>query len=196
MIRDDDISEDKSVMEQGEARASQLENAGATGISEADRLTAELQATQDKYLRLYAEFENYKKRTGRDKEEIIQYANERLLSEILPVVDHLEMALKHASNDTNTGIAQGVEITLRELKKIMQKFGIIEIEAAGKAFDPLVHHAMAQIERDDIDENMVVEEYRKGYKLKDKVIRAAMVAVSKKPPRKEKEEDNASKDSS
>jgi len=167
----------------------QTESAHAVRADETDRLTSELQGAQDKYLRLYAEFENYKKRVSRDKEEIIQYANERLLSEMLPVIDHLEMALKHASDGATSGLVQGVEITLKELKKTLQKFGLLEINAQGTPFDPLVHHAMAQIERDDVDENMVVEEYRKGYKLKDKVIRAAMVAVSKKPVHAEQEKD-------
>jgi molecular chaperone GrpE len=104
------------------------------------------------------------------------------------VIDNLEMALKHTTNDVSSGLVQGVEITLKELKKTLQKFGLTEIEADGKAFDPLIHHAMSQVERADVDENTVVEEYRKGYMLKDKVIRASMVAVSKKTGKEEKNE--------
>jgi len=158
---------------------------------ELKRLNAELRETNDKYLRLYAEFENYKKRVNKDKEELIKYGNENLLYDLLPVIDNLEMALQHASNDISSGLVQGVEITLKELRKTLEKFGLAPIEAFGKPFDPLVHHAMTQVERDDVDEKTIVEEYRKGYRLRDKVLRPSLVAVSKKtesePVRKESE---------
>lgn len=158
--------------------------AEAVPPDEKERLDAE-QDAREKYLRLYAEFENYKKRVGRDKEELLKYGNERLLNELLPVIDHLEMALKHASDDVSSGLVQGVDMTLKELKRTLQKFGLTEIRADGQVFDPVVHEAMAQVERDDVDANTVVEEYRKGFMLNDKVIRAAMVAVSKKPVKDE-----------
>jgi molecular chaperone GrpE len=148
---------------------------------EKDRLAADLKEANDKYLRLYAEFDNYRKRVNKDKEELIKYGNERLLHELLPFIDHLEMALKHASNESSSGLVQGVEITLKGLRKTLEKFGLTEIEAEGKPFDPSVHHAISQVEREDADENIVVEELRKGYRLKDKVLRASLVAVSKKP---------------
>jgi molecular chaperone GrpE len=81
-----------------------------------------------------------------------------------------------------------VEITLKELKKTLEKFGLTEIEAEGKPFDPVVHHAMSQVERDDVDDQLVIEEFRKGYMLKDKVLRPSLVAVSKKPSAGRKEE--------
>ncbi len=158
------------------------ETSAVSTADEKERLAAELQEVQDKYLRLYAEFENYKKRVTRDKEDLLKYGNEKLLRELLPVVDNLEMALKHA-DDASSGLVQGVEMTLRELKKTVRGFGLTEIEAEGKPFNPVVHEAMVQVERDDVEENTVVEEYRKGYMLQDKVIRAALVAVSKKPAR-------------
>ena len=157
-------------------------------VDEKDRLTAELQEMNNKYLRLYAEFENYKKRVNKDKEELVKYGNESLLYELLPVIDNLEMALMHASNNVSSGLVQGVEITLKELQKILEKFGLIAIEANNKPFDPLVHHAMTQNERDDIDEKIVVEEFRKGYMLRDKVLRPSLVAVSKKPVKSRKKE--------
>jgi len=159
-------------------------------VDENERLAKELQEINDKYFRLYAEFANYKKRVHKDKEEILRYGNENLLSELLPVIDHLEMALQHASNDISSGLVQGVEITLKELKRTLEKFGLTAVEAMGKPFDPVVHHAMSQAERDDIDEMTVVEEFRKGYRLKDKVLRPSLVSVSKKPvSTKEDEED-------
>ncbi|NWF75512.1 MAG: nucleotide exchange factor GrpE [Nitrospirae bacterium] len=146
-----------------------------------DRLVPELQEMNDKYLRLYAEFENYKKRVNRDKEELIKYGNENLIINLLPVLDNLEMALKHATDDLSSGLVQGVEITLKEMKRTLEKFGLTVIEAEGKPFDPSIHHAMTQVEREDLNENTVVEEFRKGYMLKDKVLRPSLVAVSKKP---------------
>jgi len=146
-----------------------------------DRLTSELQEINDKYVRLYAEFENYKKRINKDKEELVRYGNESLIFELLPVIDNLEMALKHSSHDLNTGIVQGVEITLKELQRVLEKFGLSPIDASGKPFDPAVHHAITQVERDDVAEKTLVEEFRKGYMLWDKVLRPSLVAVSKKP---------------
>ena len=147
---------------------------------EKERLTAELQEINDRYLRLYAEFENYKKRVNKDKEEIFKYGNESLLYDLLPVIDNLEMALKHATNSVSEGLVQGVEITLKELQRTLEKFGLSPIEANGKPFEPLVHHAMTQVERDDVDEKTVVEEFRRGYMFRDKVLRPSLVAVSKK----------------
>ena len=150
------------------------------GGDEQDRSAAELQDMNNKYLRLYAEFENYKKRVMKDKEELIKYGNESLLYDLLPVVDSLEMALQHGADDVSSGLVQGVELTLKEMRKSLEKYGLVPIEAEGKPFDPAVHHAMAHLERDDVEENIVVEEYRKGYMFKDKVLRASLVAVSKK----------------
>jgi molecular chaperone GrpE len=150
-------------------------------VDEKERLTAELQEMNDKYLRLYAEFENYKKRVNKDKEELVKYGNEKLIYELLPVIDYLEMALKHSKNEASEGIVQGVEITLKELMRTLEKFGLTSIEAIGKPFDPTVHHAMSVVEREDVEENMVAEEFRKGYMVRDKVIRAPLVGVSKKP---------------
>lgn len=159
-------------------------------------IAEELQEQKDKYLRLYAEFENYRKRILKDKEELLRYGNESLLYELLPVIDNLEMALKHAKRDSSAqdnsliaGLIQGIEITLREFMKVIEKFGVSAIPAAGKPFDPSVHHAMSQIEREDVDANIVVEEFRKGYMLKDKVLRPSLVSVSKKPAENKSESD-------
>lgn len=160
-------------------------------VLQGKNLEEELNDQKDKYLRLYAEFENYKKRVAKDKEELVRYGNESLLYELMPVLDNLEMALKHASNDVNNdasaeyqprmaGLVQGVEITLREFLKAIDKFGLTPIIAINRTFDPSLHHAMTQVERDDVDEHTVVEEFRKGYMLRDKVLRPSLVAVSKK----------------
>lgn len=143
-----------------------------------EALQAELEETKDKYLRLYAEFENYRKKVQKDKEELAKYSNEKLISELLPIIDNLEMALKHT--DEKESLIKGVENTLREMLRILQKFGLSPIESVGKPFDPVYHHAMVQVERGDLEINTVVEELRKGYIFNDKVIRPSLVAVSKK----------------
>jgi len=150
-------------------------------VDEIERLNSEIRAVNDKYLRLYAEFENYKKRVQKDKEELVKYANEKFIFELLPVIDSLEMALEHSKNGTTGGIVQGVENTLKELLRLLEKFGLTPIEAMGKPFDPTVHHAMSLVERGDVEENIVVEVLRKGYIFRDKVIRAPLVGVSKNP---------------
>lgn len=182
-----EIRENEAALNEEETELKDVESAQEAQVDEKERLTLELQEINDKYLRLYAEFENYKKRVNKDKEELLKYGNENLLYDLLPVIDNLEMALKHSSNESSTGpsasggLVQGVEITLKELLRTLERFGVTPIEASGKPFDPSVHHAMIQVERDDIDDKIVIEEFRKGYMFRDKVLRPSLVAVSKKP---------------
>lgn len=151
----------------------------------AEELKAQEKSATDelnnKYLRLYAEFDNYKKRVNKDKEELVKYGNESLIYELLPIIDSLELALKHATGEPLIGIVRGVEMTLKELQRTLEKFGVIKIDATGKEFDPSIHHAMTQVEREDIEEKMVAEELRAGYFYRDKVLRPSLVAVSMKP---------------
>jgi molecular chaperone GrpE len=163
------------------------ENAVDARVIQEDRL----RELNDKHLRLYAEFENYRKRVSKEKEDLARYGNESLLYELLPVLDNLELALKHASGEDNSGLVKGVEITLNELRKVLGKFGLSRIEAAGREFDPAVHHAMTQVEREDMDEKMVAEELRAGYLYRDKVLRPSLVAVSTKPRKTETAADEA-----
>jgi len=148
----------------------------------------EAEELNNKYLRLYADFDNYRKRVNKDKEDLIRYGNESLLYELLPAIDNLELAMKHASGDVNSGLVQGVEVTLKELQRTLEKFGLMRIEAIGRQFDPAVHHAMSQVERDDMPEKMVAEEFRAGYRYRDKVLRPSLVAVSMQPKNKEEQD--------
>ncbi len=148
----------------------------------AETIQAELEEIKDKYLRLYADFDNYRKKIQKDKEELVKYANESLMYEFLPVIDNLEMALKHATDggpEALQALKQGVENTLREMMRTLEKFGVTPIEALDKPFDPAFHHAMSQVERSDVECNTVVEEFRRGYLYKEKVLRPSLVAVSK-----------------
>jgi molecular chaperone GrpE len=160
--------------------------AGATEGSEetVDSLRAERDEYKEKYLRLYAEFDNYRKKVQKDKDELIKYSNESMAYELLPVLDSMDMALKHTaggSAETVQSLRQGVDNTFRELNRTLEKFGLSSIETNGVRFDPSYHHAMSRVERDDIEDNLIVEELRKGYKFNDKVLRPTFVTVSVKP---------------
>ncbi len=172
----ENLSQQEDMAEQKETEAFE-----ERPVNEKERLTAEIKAMNEKYLRLYAEFENYKKRVQKDKEELVKYANEKIIQELLPVIDNLESALEHSKNEATAGIVQGVENTLKELLRILGKCGLAPIEAVGRAFDPSIHHALSVAEREDVEENRVIEVFRKGYMFRDKVIRAPLVGVSKKP---------------
>lgn len=147
-------------------------------------LKKEIEDLKDRYMRLYAEFENYKKMVAREKEDIIKYSNEVLINSLIPSLDNLEMAIRHAE-DANSGLVEGVKLTLKEILKALERAGLSQIESYMKPFDPRYHEAMSMVEREDLDEMTVVEEFRKGYIYKDKVLRPCLVAVSKKPEKKE-----------
>ena len=147
----------------------------------------EVEEGKEKYLRLYAEFENYRKMAARERQEDVKRAVEDLIASLLPTLDNLETALKHAGDQsknkhakTSEGFAQGVEMTLRELKRVLEKEGLKAIDALGRPFDPEFHHAISQVERDDVPDMTVVEELRAGYVQHGKVLRASLVAVSRK----------------
>lgn len=160
-----------------------------------DELKKSIEEANDKYIRLYADFENFKKITAKNKEDLLKYANEDIMSDILTVIDHLELALQHSSgNETSSSLAEGVELTLKELKGVLEKHGLITIDAVGKQFDPAIHHAMSQIETEDADENTVVKEFRKGYMLRDRVLRAPLVGVAKKQAPPEDTEEGSTED--
>ncbi|HYA11897.1 MAG TPA: nucleotide exchange factor GrpE [Thermodesulfovibrionales bacterium] len=188
MMKESEFNKKTVSLNEELAEPEETESVEKLPVDEKERLTAELKETNDKYLRLYAEFENYKKKVNKDKEELVKYGNEKLIYELLPVIDNLEMALEHSKNEASESILQGVEITLKELMRILQKFELTPINSMGKPFDPAIHHAMTLVERDDIEENIVVEEFRKGYMFRDKVIRASLVGVSKKPAKSKEEE--------
>lgn len=142
----------------------------------------ECKALNDRYMRLAAEFENYKRLSLRDQREQVRYGNEQLVKELLPVVDNLERAIKAAKDKAaNDALVQGVELTLKQLQGTLTKFGVQTIEAVGQPFDPSAHQAVSQVTSDTVPAQHVAEEYQRGYRLHDRTIRAAMVAVSSGP---------------
>jgi molecular chaperone GrpE len=132
---------------------------------------------QDRLLRTAADFENYKKRTKKELDESSQKGREALLKEVLPVMDNLERALKHAAADDP--LAQGVRMVEKQLLSALEKFGVSRFSAAGKPFDPALHDAIQQIETNDFPPGSVAQEFSSGYMSGNKLLRAAMVAVAK-----------------
>lgn len=142
----------------------------------------QIRSLQEKLLYLQADFENFKKLKAKERVDTINFANEAIVKEILPVVDNLEMALKHAeSTDNYKSIHEGVVMTLNELQKVLEKNGVSIINAVGEKFDPNLHEAFYQEERDDVEQDTVVSEFQKGYVLRERLIRPSRVTVSKKP---------------
>jgi len=141
----------------------------------------------ERLLRQAAELENYKKRSGRERDDAIRYANESLLKDLLPVVDNLERAIAHASGGGNgKPLVEGVEMVLRGLTDVLAKHGAMPIAAQDQPFDPTKHEAMTQVETDDHEPNSVVEELHKGYMLRDRLLRPALVSVAKAVKTREK----------
>jgi molecular chaperone GrpE len=140
----------------------------------------EVKEHYDRLLRVAADFENYKKRAAREKEDWVKYANEDLMKTILPFVDNLERALNHAEKgENNQSVLEGLRLTLQQLLQALYRFGLSPIESVGKPFDPTVHEAMIAVETDQHEPNHVLEEFQKGYFLKDRLLRPATVSVSK-----------------
>jgi molecular chaperone GrpE len=136
----------------------------------------------DKFVRERADLENYRKRVQREKEEILKYGNESLLLEILPVIDSMERALSHASEEPHVAVIEGVRLTHAMLLSTLKKFGVTPIEtSSGSPFDPAFHQAMHQVETTEFPPNTVVEEMQKGYMINDRLLRAALVSVALPP---------------
>lgn len=129
--------------------------------------------------RLQAEFDNYRKRTQKEKEETVKYAAERVVEAMLPVLDNFERAVSASqSNQDFKAFSQGVEMILKQMQNALTREGLTSIEAVGQPFDPKLHEAVMQVDSTDYPENTVVEELQKGYYLKEKVLRPSMVKVS------------------
>lgn len=141
-----------------------------------------IKSLQEKMLYLQAEFENYKKLKIKEKQDTLKFGNEVLVKELLPVLDNLEMALDHTEKTEDyKGIHEGVRITFNEFLKVLEKAGVTRIEAAGKKFDPNLHEAFYQEEKEDMEPDTVISEFQKGYLLNNRLVRPARVVVSKKP---------------
>lgn len=143
---------------------------------------AEARANYELFLRERAELENFKRRMQRDKSEALRFANEPLVRDLLPVVDNLERAIAHAQGGGNgQSLSEGVQLVLRAFLDVLERHGVTRVSATGEPFDPTRHEAVAQVETEDLPPNSVAEEHTPGYSLHNRLLRAAMVSVSKAP---------------
>ncbi len=136
------------------------------------------------YLRSQADMVNMKKRLDREKADFVKYANDSLIRDLLPVVDNMERALGHASSANGTdssGLLEGLRLTYEGFMAVLEKNGVKPVSTAGEKFDPNFHEAIMQREDPDAEDNMVLQEVQKGYLLNERLVRPAMVVVSKKP---------------
>lgn len=142
------------------------------------KLTEAIALEQDKYMRLYAEYDNFRKRSAKERDGIYTDAYCDALTQILPVLDNLDRAAQFSSEDAESPMAKGLELTLKSFVETMNKMGVFEIEALGKQFDPNFHNAVMHVEDETVGENTVVEVFMKGYAKGDKVLRYSMVKVA------------------
>ena len=150
-------------------------------IEKATEFQKTAEQNYDLYIRSVAEIENLKKRFQKEKTELTKYANESIIKQLLSVVDNLEKAIAAAQgNDSANGVTEGIELTLKGLLDVLEKAGAKQIDANGKPFDPTFHEALFEQENNDVGPGTVIQELQKGYILNDRLIRPAMVVVSKK----------------
>ncbi len=143
--------------------------------------TKEAEDNYDRFLRALADLENYRKRCDREKADAINFANENLIADILPVIDNFDRALEHAqSADALSSLREGVTLTIGQVLAALGKYGLVEVKAEGERFDPVFHHAISHDEGDGAGEDVVTKVFQKGYTLKGRLLRPAMVAVSKR----------------
>ena len=162
-----------------EARIAQEQAAGKA--ADRERLEAELADAKQRYLRLAADFENFKKRTRQDQLEMIQHASSELIGRLLPVLDDLRSALDHKPAGVDPAWAKGIELGVRKLEEVMATHGLEPIESVGATFDPRFHEAIGHVESDEHPEDTVVSELRRGYRIRDRVVRPSLVKVSRRP---------------
>lgn len=160
-------------------------NESQAALSNAEEAAAE---AKDQFVRKHAEFENFRKRMEREKLEATKYGQEKFTKELLPVMDSLEKAIQHAEEEAqsettseanNSALLEGVQLVEKQFLQVLEKFGVRPIPSVGETFDPNVHEAVGQVESSESPPNTIAEEYRRGYTLHDRVLRAAMVAVVK-----------------
>ncbi|HHL39766.1 MAG TPA: nucleotide exchange factor GrpE [Deltaproteobacteria bacterium] len=153
---------------------------------ELDAMGRELDEMKNLYLRSCAELENYRKRVEKEKASHLLYANERLVKELLPVIDNLDRALAHSESEIDPAkglesLRNGLRLTVKELEKVLDRFGLKAVKAVGERFDPTIHEAISHEESADNEAGTVIKEFQKGYMLNDRLVRPAIVAVAKEP---------------
>lgn len=177
MINEEPVTE---VVSEDESFTGENVSEGASDTAaEVKRLQDLADEYQGRALRAQADFDNFRRRTQKEKEELAQYATSKLVTELLPVLDNFERALLTAPGTTETdAYAKGVNMIFRQLEGVLKSEGLTAMETVGQPFNPEYHQAIMQVESEEYEEGIVTEEVQKGYLLKDKVLRPAMVKVS------------------
>ncbi|HEY4554349.1 MAG TPA: nucleotide exchange factor GrpE [Bacillaceae bacterium] len=157
-----------------------MKNQDAANAARIEELEAKLDESENRYLRLLADFDNFRRRTQLDREAAEKYRAQELITNLLPAIDNFERAMQiEIDNEQAKALLDGVSMVYRSIIEALKQEGAEQIEAVGKEFDPNLHQAVMQTEEEEMASNMVVEEFQKGYKLKDRIIRPSMVKVSK-----------------
>ena len=167
---------EKEAVNTPEVEAEETAAAEAEQAAPARDYDAELAAEKDKYLRLAAEYDNYRRRSQKEREALYSDVKAQTITELLPVYDNLARALALGSSDE--AFLKGIQMTMNQLESIFAKLGVASIPAVGETFDPEKHNAVRHIDDENVGENIIVEEFQKGFTLGDKVIRFAMVVVA------------------
>ena len=177
-----EIVSEVSIDENGTEEEDDLVELDPVKILEKDLLDVknELTEQKDKFVRLQAETDNFRKRLSREKEEFSQYANERLFKELLPIFDNFERALEDPSNDIKS-LKEGLAMILKQFSSFLEKEKVEPIEAIGKKFDPMIHEVLTSEESSEHEENTIISQFVKGYTINNRVIRPSQVVISKKP---------------
>ena len=150
--------------------------------TELEKAREEARQSHERWLRERADLENLKKRIARERAETMKFANESVLRDLLPIVDNLERAVAHAeSGGDGQPLVEGVALVLKSLHDVLERHGVKRIEAKGTPFDPAQHEAMAHVESTEHEPNSVIEEHQPGYRLKERLLRPALVSVAKAP---------------
>jgi molecular chaperone GrpE len=176
-VPDTDESDESEAPEQGDE-----ESGPAVSGEDAQRLNDELAELEARNLRLLADYENFRKRALRERQEAARYGSQNLVKDLLSVVDNLDRAIGHARQSEGgdlQSLLQGVELVQREFTAVLAKHHVIEIEAQGKPFNPALHEAMAQIDSDTAEPNTIIDVLEKGYQLHDRLVRPSRVVVAR-----------------
>lgn len=177
MTNNDNINEE--LLENTEAETEEENTAEAEVQTEEEKLQAELDAMKDRYMRTVAEYDNFKKRTIKEKEEMYSTAVCDTIEQILPILDNLTRAVKACEDGNSESLADGVKMIEKQFGEVFAAIGVSEIEALGNEFDPNLHNAVMHVEDENAADNSIVEEFMKGYTYKkEKVIRHSMVKVA------------------
>ena len=150
------------------------------GMERTLALEAELEEARNRHLRLAADFENFKKRSRQEQLDTVQYATANLAERLLPVVDDFQRVMEHVPDGVDENWLKGVRLTLQKLEEVLASVGVEPIEAVGQHFSPQLHEAIGSEESDEHPEDTVVSELRRGYKLHERVLRPALVKVSRR----------------